>query len=93
MNRRYTEELLEKDRKIINMNVRDSGFLPNDNIINNMLKLNQLTGHENTVKDVYDLYTTNDYGTDDIKECVELLAEEFKKQELETAIETVNIEG
>lgn len=93
MNRRYTEELLEKDRKIINMNVRDNGFLPNDNIINNMLKLNQLTGRENTVKDVYDLYTTKDYGTDDIKECVELLAEEFKKQELETAIETVNIEG
>ncbi len=95
MNRRYTEELLEKDRKIINMNIRDSGYMPNDAITSNMLKLNQLTGRENTVKDVYNLYTAQEYASDDIKDCVEQLAEAFKSQELETEtiVENMNVEG
>ncbi len=96
MNRRYTEELLEKDKKIINMNICDNGFKPNDNITNNMLKLNELTGHDNTVDDVYNLYKLKQYGNDNIKKCVEELAVAFKEQELEKAnaitIENVNIE-
>lgn len=84
MNRRYTEELLEKDRKIINLNIRDNGYIPNEKLTNNMLKLNQLTGCENTVKDVYELYASKNYASDEIKDCVEQMAEEFKAQEIKT---------
>lgn len=96
MNSRYRHELLEKDRKLIRINVAEAGFVADENIIKRMLRLNELNGQENTVKDVYKMYTSKDYANDEIRDCVEGLAEAFKAQEIkaqQAANENMGIEG
>lgn len=101
MNKRYLEELLEKDRKIISMSVAEDGYIADENIIKKMLRLNELTGVDNSVADVHRLYESKGYANDEIRECVEELAEAFKEQEIkeqensghEVIIENMNVEG
>ena len=101
MNKRYLEELLEKDRKIISMSVAEDGYIADENIIKKMLRLNELTGVDNSVADVHRLYESKGYANDEIRECVEELAEAFKEQEIkeqensvhEAIIENMNVEG
>ena len=78
MNKRYLEELLEKDRKIISMSVAEDGYIADENIIKKMLRLNELTGVDNSVADVHRLYESKGYANDEIRECVEELAEAFE---------------
>lgn len=100
MNKRYLEELLEKDRKIISMSVAEDGYIADENIIKKMLRLNELTGVDNSVADVHRLYESKGYANDEIRECVEELAEAFKEQEIkeqensghEVIIENMNVE-
>ena len=87
MNKRYTHELLEKDRQLIAANIREEGFFPNDSIVDKVIRLNELTGGENTVKKIYEMYSSGEYLNDEVKENVEALAEEFRKQELERDIQ------
>lgn len=61
MNKRYLEELLEKDRKIISMSVAEDGYIADENIIKKMLRLNELTGVDNSVADVHRLYESKGY--------------------------------
>lgn len=87
MNKRYTHELLEKDRQLIAANIREEGFFPNDSIVDKVIRLNELTGGENTVKNIYEMYSSGEYLNDEVKENVEALAEEFRRQELERDIQ------
>lgn len=87
MNKRYTYELLEKDRKLIAANIREEGFFPDDSIVNKVIRLNELTGGENTVKKIYEMYSSGEYLNEEVKENVEALAEEFRRQELERDIQ------
>lgn len=101
MNKRYTDELIEKDKKIIKLNVAEAGYISDENIIKRMLRLNELTGVDNSVADVHRLYESKGYANDEIRECVEELAEAFKEQEIkeqensghEAIIENMNVEG
>lgn len=87
MNKRYTHELLEKDRQLIAANIREEGFFPNDSIVDKVIRLNELTGGENTVKKIYEMYSSGEYMNDEVRENVEALAEEFRRQELERDIQ------
>ena len=87
MNKRYTQELLEKDRQLIAANIREEGFFPNDSIVDKVIRLNELTGGENTVNKIYEMYSSGEYLNDEVKENVEALAEEFRRQELERDIQ------
>lgn len=87
MNKRYTHELLEKDRQLIAANIREEGFFPDDSIVDKVIRLNELTGGENTVKKIYEMYSSGEYLNDEVKENVETLAEEFRRQELERDIQ------
>lgn len=81
MNRRYTEELVEKERKIIKLTVFEEGYLADEYIVKKMLRLNELTGVDNKVKDVYEMYKSKNYASNEIGDCVEDLAKAFMKQE------------
>ena len=87
MNKRYTHELLEKDRQLIAANIREEGFFPDDIIVDKVIRLNELTGGENTVNKIYERYSSGEYLNDEVKENVEALAEEFRRQELERDIQ------
>ena len=91
MNKRYLEELLEKDRKIISMSVAEDGYIADENIIKKMLRLNELTGVDNSVADVHRLYESKGYANDEIRECVEELAEAFKEQEIKEQENSVTL--
>ena len=78
------------------MSVAEDGYIADENIIKKMLRLNELTGVDNSVADVHRLYESKGYANDEIRECVEELAEAFKEQENsghEAIIENMNVEG
>lgn len=88
----FVGEILEKRYNQIEKNIRIGGFKPNRSLILKIDKLNQITKHKHTIKDISKAMKENAYmDNQDAASLVEEIAEELKNQELERVPDEVEI--
>lgn len=85
LNKHYTENI-EQDRQLIAANVKEAGYLPTQEIVSMIEKVNEVTGHHNTVAEISDTYKNESYISQEHRECIEQLAESFRLQEMDNAM-------
>lgn len=80
----YLAKELQNMKDEVEKIITEAGFKPNGKVVNDIIKLNALTGKNNSLKDIRDQYKNIDKInlSSEEKECIKNIGDEFKNQEI-----------